>query len=206
MLLQEQGKLSESEPYRREALDKSRRVLGEEHPDTLIDINSLGKLLQELGKLSEAEVLFREAAEKSRRVLGDEHPSTLIAIYSIGSSLVAQGKHAEAAKLLVPFESASRKAFTGDNSHRLASFLMNLGKARTGMGEFAGSEAVLLEARPIFVKTRGPKHKETRECTRAVIDLYNAWDAADRGKGYDAKAAEWRMKLVAAETVGGDSR
>jgi hypothetical protein len=83
---------------------------------------------------------------------------------------------------------------------------MNLGKARTGLGQFADAETDLLEAQPIFVKTRGPKHKETRECTQAVIDLYTAWDAAERGKGYDAKAAEWKRKLVAAETVGGELR
>jgi len=30
-----------------------------------------------------------------------------------------------------------------------------------------------------------------------LVDLYTAWDAAEPGKGYDAKAAEWRGKLPA---------
>jgi tetratricopeptide (TPR) repeat protein len=43
---QAQGKLSEAEPYYREALEGRRRVLGDEHPDTLTSINNMGVLLQ----------------------------------------------------------------------------------------------------------------------------------------------------------------
>ena len=38
----------------------------------------------------------------------------------------------------------------------------------------------------------------TNQCkrrARRVIDLHHAWDAAESGKGYAAKAAEWREKL-----------
>jgi len=30
----------------------------------------------------------------------------------------------------------------------------------------------------------------------ALIELYDAWHAAEPNKGYDAKAAEWRGKLA----------
>ena len=35
-------------------------------------------------------------------------------------------------------------------------------------------------------------------CVQGLIDLYTAWDKAQPGKGYDAKAAEWKAKLEAA--------
>ena len=31
---------------------------------------------------------------------------------------------------------------------------------------------------------------------RRLIDLFEAWDAADPGKGYNAKGAKWRDKLA----------
>jgi non-specific serine/threonine protein kinase/serine/threonine-protein kinase len=200
--LRHQGKLAEAEPYYREAMEKFRSVLGEEHPWTLKSVNNMGDLLQAQGKLDQAEPYVREALEKSRRVLGEEHPDTLVCVYEMGALLRAQGKHQEAIELLAPIEPAVRKAFTGGNAHRLAAFLTPLGRARVGLGydaeRFTLAESNLLEAYPIFVaaKYRGPTHNDTLECVQGLIDLYTAWHAAEPGKGYDAKAAEWKAKLT----------
>lgn len=35
--------------------------------------------------------------------------------------------------------------------------------------------------------------------------LYEAWDKADPGKGYDAKAAQWQAKLDALPPAAGSS-
>jgi hypothetical protein len=53
----------------------------------------------------------------------------------------------------------------------------------------------LLEANQVSVKLRGADHPETRKCLQAIVDLYVAWHAAQPGKGFDAKAAEWKAKL-----------
>ena len=148
------------------------------------------------GKLVEAEPYLRDGLEKSRRVLGNENDDTLTAINGMGGLLVAQGKQAEAIALLAPAEVATRKAFPGDNAFRLASFLMHLGKARSGLGEFAAAEPNLLEAHDIFARTQPPRYKrDLRDCIQAIVDLYASWNAAERGKSYDTKAAEWKMKL-----------
>ena len=34
-----------------------------------------------------------------------------------------------------------------------------------------------------------------RDCIQAIVDLYTAWNTAEPGKGYEAKAAEWKRKL-----------
>jgi hypothetical protein len=48
------GKLEKAEPYFREDLEGMRRVLGDDHPDTLTSINNMGGLLYSQGKLDEA--------------------------------------------------------------------------------------------------------------------------------------------------------
>jgi tetratricopeptide (TPR) repeat protein len=203
VLLESQGKLAEAEPYLRYALEKRRRTLGEEHLDTLLSINNMGGLLQSQGKFAEAEPYFRDALEKRRRVFGEEHPDTITSASLILGLHLAQSKDREALDLAEPFEPAARKAFSGGNAPRLATFLTLLGRARVGVGydraRFALAEANLLEAHAIFLaaKNRGPSHKDTLECVKALADLYTAWDKAEPGKDYAAKAAEWKAALDA---------
>ena len=75
-MLQEQGRLGEAEVVYRRALEGRERVLGADHPSTLISVNNLGELLYAQGKLEEAVVVFRRALEVSERVLGVEHEDT----------------------------------------------------------------------------------------------------------------------------------
>jgi hypothetical protein len=59
------------------------------------------------------------------------------------------------------------------------------------------AESNFLEAHPIYLQSLGPTQKDTLDCVQALVDLYTAWDKAEPGKGYDAKAAEWQAKLPA---------
>jgi serine/threonine protein kinase/Tfp pilus assembly protein PilF len=196
-LLMAQARYAEAEIHLAEALDKKRRLRGDDNPDTLTSINNFGALLQSQGKLREAEPYFREAMEKCRRVLGAEHPNTMITTINTGTVVAGQKRYAEAVELLAPAEPIARQAFTGAYGAWLARLLLNLGRARGGLGEFAAAERGLLEAQPLFEQTLGPKHRDTRGCAQAVVELYVAWDQAEPGKGHDAKAASWRSKLDA---------
>ncbi|MDA1106382.1 MAG: tetratricopeptide repeat protein, partial [Planctomycetota bacterium] len=197
-LLHSQGNLAEAEPYFRDALEKRRRVLGEEHPQTLLSINNMGSLLHSQGKFAEAEPYCCEALEKCRRVLGEEHPHTIISVSLTARLKLDQDRAQEALELITLYEPSARKQFTGGDARRLADFLTALGRARVGVGfdaeGFKLAEANLLEAHPIFVqaKGRGPAHKDTLTCVQALVDLYTAWDKAEPGKGYAAKATEWQ--------------
>ncbi len=201
-VLQAEGRYAEAEAYYREALEKRRRVLGEDHPDTLISLNHMGFLLHSQDRFAEAEAYFREALEKSRRVQGEQHPTTLIFAANLGRLLRLQGRYGEVIDLLAPAEPAARKAFTGGNARRLAGLLTTLAEARIGVGfdlaRFGLAEANLLEAHPILVKTRGETHEYTLECVQGLADLYAAWEKAEPGKGYGARAAEWKAKLASA--------
>jgi hypothetical protein len=53
-LLMQQGKLSDAESHFREALEGRRRVLGKEHPDTLVSKGNLDGLLARFGRSREA--------------------------------------------------------------------------------------------------------------------------------------------------------
>jgi len=98
--------LNEAEPIYREALEVSRRTLGDTHPSTLTSINNHATLLQDQGKLNEAEPLLKEALEVSRRILGSTHPSTLTSVNNLGLLFKAQGKLSEAESTGKPWKGA----------------------------------------------------------------------------------------------------
>ena len=59
-----------------EVLEKRQRILGDEHPDTIMAMHNLANTLSNQGKLDEAALMMREVLEKSQRILGDDHPDT----------------------------------------------------------------------------------------------------------------------------------
>ena len=201
-VLQAQGRLDEAEPYLREAMEARRRILGDDNPNTLISISNMARLDRERGRLDLAERGLREAVQTGQRTLGEDHPYTLIFAGYLGGVLVEQGKHEEAIALLTPIETATRERLTGSNIYRLATLLTALGSARVGLGydaeRFALAETNLLEAHSIFVESRGEEDEETKGCTKALADLYRAWDTAKPGAGYAARASEWQARVDAA--------
>ncbi len=81
------------------ALEIRRRVLGDEHPDTLRSALALGDILADTGKSSQAERLVRAAHAGLRRVYGDEHPKVLSAAAILASVLADQRNFEESEAL-----------------------------------------------------------------------------------------------------------
>ena len=60
-----------------DTLDRYRRVLGEDHPDTLRAAVQLAFDLSALGEYQAARELDEDTLARYRRVLGEDHPDTL---------------------------------------------------------------------------------------------------------------------------------
>jgi hypothetical protein len=67
-------------------METRKRVLGQEHPDTLTSIANLASTFWNQGRWKEAEDLFVQVMETRKRVLGQEHPDTLTSIASLAST------------------------------------------------------------------------------------------------------------------------
>jgi hypothetical protein len=75
-----------------ETLARRRRVLGEDHPDTLRSAFILVCELSELGEHQAAWELNEDILDRRRRVLGDRHPDTM---GSVAFALVLSGLAAD---------------------------------------------------------------------------------------------------------------
>ena len=60
-----------------------RRVLGDDHPNTLTSMNNLALTRLVLGDLQGACELHEQTLAARRRVLGDDHPNTLTSIHNL---------------------------------------------------------------------------------------------------------------------------
>jgi len=90
------GLLDLTMTYQTAALDIRKRILGDEHPDTLTSLEGMGYVYRLMGNFDEAMKCYRQALDTRRRVLGDEHPDTLKSIESVGYVLQWTGHLDEA--------------------------------------------------------------------------------------------------------------
>jgi hypothetical protein len=68
-----------------QVIEKRKKVLGEEHPDTLTSMSNLAFTYYMQRRWREAEELEMQTIEKKKKVLGEEHPDTLNSIFILKS-------------------------------------------------------------------------------------------------------------------------
>ena len=82
-----------------ETLAVRERVLGAEHPDTLVSRNNLANAYQQAGRTEEAMRLYEETLAVRERVLGLEHPDTLVSRNNLANAYQDAGRTEEADRI-----------------------------------------------------------------------------------------------------------
>ncbi|QLI70555.1 uncharacterized protein G6M90_00g069140 [Metarhizium brunneum] len=74
IFFEEIGRWNEAALSQNEVLEKRQRILGDEHPDTILAMSNLAIMLGDQGKLDEAVLMKRKVLEKRKRILGRSIP------------------------------------------------------------------------------------------------------------------------------------
>ncbi len=197
------GHLEEAESLFRTELEMSQRVFGRSSPEALIVAASLATLLRDEHEHVEAEGLFREALNGLKDVRALDHSDTLITAFNFAQMLLAQGRSEEALQIVAPLEDSARQAFSMGNEDMLAPILTTLGRCRSELGyepeRFKLAETNLLEASDLLASGPMASPDGVAANAEAIVKLYEAWDRAEPGLGYDQKAQEWQVKVDAAK-------
>jgi tetratricopeptide (TPR) repeat protein len=119
-----------------------RRVLGEEHPDTLWSGADLGYSLLSQGRYAEAATLFRQVLALRRKALGEEHRDTLISKDQLAWVYEQQERYDEAEALrreIVEIRKTLLDTRPGDheNQHQLIHAYQRLGDMLEQQGSVA---------------------------------------------------------------------
>ncbi|MCK6476048.1 MAG: tetratricopeptide repeat protein, partial [Phycisphaerales bacterium] len=168
-------------PLQESALATRRRVLGNDHADTIDSINSMAGLLRYAGRFDQAEPYVLEALEKRRRVLGEEHPGTIIALNSMGSLLHDQGKLAEAEPY---YREALEKSVRvlGDEHPDTITAVSNMAAFLRDQGKLADAEPYYREALATRRRVLGDDHPNTIQSINNMGSLLQ-----DQGKLAEAE-------------------
>jgi tetratricopeptide (TPR) repeat protein len=159
--LLQQDRVAEAEALERKLMGMQRRVLGEDHPDTLATVSELAFTLCE-GKINcdEGVRLNQEVLEKQKHVLGPEHRYTLVTMDNLALNLAKDGQLTEAEKLQQESLKIHLRAFGAENLSTINAML-NLGELQRDLGRFDDAKVQLSQALELELRVLGPDQPET---------------------------------------------
>ncbi len=166
-----------------------RAVYGDTSAPVATGLNNLALVLLARGDTTAAEAAYREALQVRQLVQGEDHPNVAITQTNLAATLNAKGEYANALR-------ESRQAITalllslGPTHWRVASANSVHGTALAGLGEYLEAEAVLIPAFNDIRAARGDADRYTLEALDRVVNLYAAWENADRYNQYAALQQE----------------
>jgi hypothetical protein len=103
-LHEEQAELATAETEFRDIAERFRRVLGNDHPNTLASLSNLSNVLRKQRRFAEAEPIDREVVEACAKKFGTSHERTTLAHLRLGLTLTGLARFSEAETELVEAE------------------------------------------------------------------------------------------------------
>ena len=152
--------------------------------------------MRETGDLEASEATHREAVDDFKVVYGPHHWETFLVMDGLGMVLTRRAKEAEADALYANLLPLALVHLPPDH-WRLASYKSHYARVLTKLGRYQEAEPLLADSLTRMRKAVGEADARTRWVLRDLVDLYRQWDAAEPGKGYAAKAEEYRALLEA---------
>ncbi len=164
------------------ALDLRRRLLGEDHPDTLVSMRNLAVLYRHEGKSAQAESLLTKVLGVQRSLLGEDHPDTLESAYDLALLYDDQEKFAQAEPLLTKALNGQRRML-GEKHPGTALTMNKLAELYKEEGKYAQAESLHTLALGIQRTALGEEHPDTLFTTNSLASLYQ-----DEGKSAQAES------------------
>ena len=193
VLLKERGDLAAAEPLYRESLEMRRRLFPGDHPQVATALNNLALLLQARGDLATPEPLFRESLAIRKRLYPGDHVSVATDLGNLARLLRTRGNLPEAVRYYREAVSMYERT-QGRNYWPTGSARIGLGSSLAGLHRFTEAEPELLEGERTLATAQGVPTERHRDALEALVNLYEAWEKAEPGRG-GSKALAWKERL-----------
>ncbi|HRX86954.1 MAG TPA: serine/threonine-protein kinase, partial [Phycisphaerae bacterium] len=161
-LLVAQGRLSEAEPFLREAYATGLRVLGPDHPDHRLWANNLCTLLFALKQYDETERILQALLASQQQHQPPDESSIAETRVNLGAMLLKQDKYAEAEPHLRYAYDAMRRLHGPENPATLSAE-NNLAVLLRGQGKLEESAATYRDLLATQRRVLGDDHPDVRE-------------------------------------------
>ncbi|MBI5850880.1 MAG: serine/threonine protein kinase [Planctomycetes bacterium] len=192
-----QDRLEEFGSVSKEAMEISRRLLGDEHSETQTAISTYCVLLDDAGRAAEAEPLLRDSVSQMRARLGDAHYLTLGAILNLCRLLCRKGDLEEARRLMQSAETAMR--VLGEDHALTVRAELLLAELAFAAGDAATVESKMRRVVERMTTVMGPSHPLTIEALS-----YLSGSLGTQGKFSEELPVLDRAIEAAKQTLGGE--
>jgi tetratricopeptide (TPR) repeat protein len=156
-MLHAKGDFTAAEPPGRRAWEISRRLLGEDAPQTLFDAVAYAAILDGLQRYDESEAVYRRALAIFEKTFGPEHYEVAANLHNLAAVLCARGDVDQAEKLYRR-ALAIKEKLLGEDSPDAALTLNNLGALLTRAGRPEEGAGLLQQAFTILHDRVPPDH------------------------------------------------
>ncbi len=189
------GESAASLPLIERALELRRRVLGEEHPATLISASSLAGNLWALGQYEAARRLNEDTLARRRRVLGEEHPDTLISAGNLALNLRALGQYEAARRLDEDTLARLRRVLGADHPDTLAS-ANNLALNLRALGQHEAARRLAEDTLARLRRVLGADHPQTLNSANNLADDLRALGQHEAARQLDEDTETRRRRAT----------
>jgi tetratricopeptide (TPR) repeat protein len=192
------GSLTEAQRELERAVDVRRRLLGEQHKDTLESLSWLANVLQEQGRYSQAEALHTDILAIQRRTLGEQHRETLSGMNSLASVFRSEGKYSQAAALASRTLETQRRRL-GEKHPDTLSTTINLARIRMEQGDYPQAETLLTNAMQSRKQVLGEEHPDTLSSMDLLALVYRSEGKYKPAEQLSEKTLEVRRRVLGEE-------
>jgi tetratricopeptide (TPR) repeat protein len=168
-----QGRYEDAEPLYVQALELSKRLLGENHPDVATSLNNLAGLYKSQGRYEDAEPLYVQALELSKRLLGENHPDVATSLNNLALLYESQGRYEDAEPLYVQALELSKRLL-GENHPDVATSLNNLAGLYKSQGRYEDAEPLYVQALELSKRLLGENHPDVATSLNNLAGLYKS--------------------------------
>ena len=180
------------------ALDLRRRLLGEEHPDTLASMNELAGIYRDQGKYEQAETRFIHVLQVRRRVMGTDHLDTLRTMNDLAVLYQDQGKYAQAEALSTKVLDLRRRLLGGQHPDTLVS-INSLAQILTNEGRYAQAEPLFAGALEMRRRVLGEEHPDTLISLNNLAQVYRLQGKYAQSEALYTKVLDVKRRVLGEE-------
>ena len=175
-------------------LEGQKRILGNEHPDTLNTMINLAICYRAAGKYDDAEAIYLKVIEVQKRVLGEEHSFTQTAINNLGVVYSAHHKDKQAEEMYARVLAFRMKKLGPDHLDTLNS-TGNVALSMGAQGRFAEAEVLFEKVLAGYRRNSLPEHP------LAVLVMQNLGTVYTKQGKYQQAEAMFRDCLALREKL-----
>ena len=194
----ENGLYNAAEELQLEVSESRKRVLGAEHPDTLISTQDLAWTYHRQGRTEEAEQLYVQVLESMRRVLGGEHPDTLMVMANFAWTYYGQGRTEEAEQLFLQVLELRRRVLGAEHPDTLRT-MDNLASTYDRQGWMGEAEQLHLEVLESMRRVLGAGHPDTLVTMDNLALTYNRQGRTEEAEHLFLQVLESTRRVLGGE-------